>query len=53
MVRRTKSEALETREQIIDAIRPAFSPFVDGALVRFTAACWWVSARNDGESWRS
>ncbi len=41
------------REQIIDAIRPAFSPFVDGALVRFTAACWWVSARNDGESWRS
>ena len=34
-----------TRAEVIEAIRPAFDPFVSGADVRFTAACWWVEAR--------
>ncbi len=35
----------ETRARVIDTVRPAFDPYVDGAEVRFTAACWMVSAR--------
>ncbi len=34
----------ETRAQVIDAVRPAFDPYVQGDAVRFTAACWMVSA---------
>jgi hypothetical protein len=34
-----------TRAKVIDAIRPAFDPYVHGSEVRFTAACWVVSAR--------
>jgi SAM-dependent methyltransferase len=34
-----------TRSTVIDAIRPAFDPYVHGSEVRFTAACWVVSAR--------
>ncbi len=34
-----------TRREIIDAIRPAFDPYVHGSEVRFTAACWMVRAR--------
>jgi len=34
-----------TRAQVIDAVRPAFDPYVHGADVRFTAACWLVGAR--------
>ena len=33
------------RAPIIDAVRAAFDPFVHGAEVRFTAACWQVHAR--------
>ena len=33
------------RARIIDAVRTAFDPFVHGAEVRFTAACWTVAAR--------
>jgi SAM-dependent methyltransferase len=33
------------RAPIIDAVRAAFDPFVHGAEVRFTAACWTVGAR--------
>lgn len=33
-----------TRARIIEAIRPAFDPYVHGGEVRFTAACWMVSA---------
>lgn len=33
-----------TREQLIRVVVPAFAPFVDGSTVRFTAACWWISA---------
>jgi SAM-dependent methyltransferase len=35
----------ETRMQVIDTVRAAFDPFVHGTQVRFTAACWSVSAR--------
>jgi SAM-dependent methyltransferase len=34
-----------TRRQIIEIVRAAFDPFVQGAKVRFDAACWVVSAR--------
>lgn len=33
-----------TREQVIAALQPAFAPFLHGDEVRFTAACWDVSA---------
>ena len=35
----------QTRAKVVDAIRPAFDPFVRGEEVRFTAACWVVDAR--------
>ncbi|MET9760584.1 methyltransferase domain-containing protein [Streptomyces sp. NPDC006372] len=35
----------QTREQVVETVRPAFDPFVHGSEVRFTAACWVVSAR--------
>jgi len=34
-----------TRDAVLAAIRPAFAPFVDGDQVRFTAACWRITAR--------
>lgn len=34
-----------TRERVVEIVRPAFEPFVRGKDVRFTAACWMVSAR--------
>jgi SAM-dependent methyltransferase len=34
-----------TRAQVIDTVRAAFEPYVHGAEVRFTAACWMVGAR--------
>jgi SAM-dependent methyltransferase len=34
-----------TRAEVIEAVRAAFDPFVHGAEVRFTAACWMVSGR--------
>ena len=33
-----------TRARVLDVVRPAFDPFVHGDEVRFTAACWMVSA---------
>lgn len=33
------------RNQIINAIRPAFDPYIDGTDVRFTAACWLITAQ--------
>lgn len=33
------------RERVIETVRAAFAPFVSGDEVRFTAACWTVSAR--------
>ncbi|MEV0634713.1 class I SAM-dependent methyltransferase [Streptomyces sp. NPDC050619] len=34
-----------TRARVIDTVRRAFDPYVHGAEVRFTAACWMVDAR--------
>jgi ubiquinone/menaquinone biosynthesis C-methylase UbiE len=34
-----------TRTQVIETVRAAFDPYVHGAEVRFTAACWMVDAR--------
>jgi ubiquinone/menaquinone biosynthesis C-methylase UbiE len=34
----------EQRTKIVAAVRSAFAPFVHGAEVRFTSACWTVSA---------
>ena len=33
-----------TRARVIEAVRPAFDTYVDGTDVRFTAACWMVTA---------
>lgn len=33
------------RAKLVDSLRTAFAPFVQGAEVRFTSACWMVSAR--------
>ena len=35
-----------TRSQVIETVRAAFDPYVQGREVRFTAACWLVEARN-------
>ncbi|MFL5351638.1 class I SAM-dependent methyltransferase [Archangium sp.] len=34
-----------TRTEVIETVRAAFEPYVHGAEVRFTAACWRVGAR--------
>lgn len=34
-----------TRAQVVDTVRTAFEPYVEGTQVRFTAACWRISAR--------
>lgn len=34
-----------TRAQVVEALRAAFEPYVHGSEVRFTSACWDVSAR--------
>lgn len=35
----------QTRAQVIETVRAAFDPYVQGTEVRFTAACWMVGAR--------
>jgi hypothetical protein len=35
----------QTRAQVVETVRAAFDPFVQGTEVRFTAACWMVGAR--------
>ncbi|MET7437971.1 class I SAM-dependent methyltransferase [Streptomyces sp. NPDC004082] len=35
----------QTRAQVVAKVRPAFDPYVHGADVRFTAACWMLRAR--------
>jgi ubiquinone/menaquinone biosynthesis C-methylase UbiE len=37
-----------TRRRVVDTVRAAFEPFVSGAEVRFTAACWSIGARAGG-----
>lgn len=39
-----------TRTQVIETVRAAFEPYVHGAEVRFTAACWRVGARTPSAS---
>jgi hypothetical protein len=34
-----------SRDAIIQTVRRAFEPYVQGAQVRFTAACWRIDAR--------
>jgi ubiquinone/menaquinone biosynthesis C-methylase UbiE len=34
-----------TRTQVVEKLRAAFGPYAHGADLRFTAACWMVSAR--------
>jgi SAM-dependent methyltransferase len=34
----------DTRARVVDTVRPAFDPYVHGAEVRFTAACWLIDA---------
>jgi hypothetical protein len=34
-----------TRKRVVEVARAAFDPYVDGADVHFTAACWMVGAR--------
>lgn len=33
-----------TKQRVIEGVRPAFDPFVDGDTIRYTAACWLVRA---------
>lgn len=40
----------QTRAQVVDTVRPAFDPFVQGTEVRFTAACWLVEAHASATS---
>ncbi len=40
----------QTRTQVLETVRAAFAPYVHGAEVRFTAACWMVSARASSAS---
>lgn len=35
----------QTRARVVETVRAAFDPFVQGAEVRFTGACWLVDAR--------
>jgi SAM-dependent methyltransferase len=37
-----------SRERVIDTVRAAFEPFIQGADVRFSAACWMIGARSGG-----
>ena len=34
-----------TRTRVIDVLRTEFQRYIEGDVVRFTAACWMVSAR--------
>lgn len=34
-----------THAQVVDVLHAAFEPYVDGADVRFNAACWMIGAR--------
>lgn len=34
-----------TRERVLTAVRPAFDRYIAGDEVRFTAACWMITAR--------
>jgi SAM-dependent methyltransferase len=35
----------ETRSRVVETVRAAFEPYVDGSEVRYDAACWMIEAR--------
>ena len=37
-----------TRARVVETVRAAFEPYVQGSDVRFTAACWAIGARATG-----
>jgi len=37
-----------TRTRVIETVHAAFGPYVHGAEVRFTAACWMIRASATG-----
>ncbi|UIF86318.1 class I SAM-dependent methyltransferase [Cupriavidus sp. UYPR2.512] len=39
-----------TRARVIETVRAAFEPYVHGATVRYTAACWMITARTSAPS---
>lgn len=39
-----------TRAEVVEVVRAAFDPYVDGDVVRFTAACWMIKARGSAGS---
>lgn len=43
--RTLQQEDSRTREKVIEAIRPAFAPYVRGSDVSFSAALWLIDAR--------
>ena len=38
-------ETPETQAHVIESVRQAFEPYIDGGVVHFVAACWNVEAR--------
>ena len=40
----------QTRTRVVETVRVAFEPYVHGGDVRFTAACWMVSAHGSSGS---
>lgn len=40
----------DRRKQVVETVRAAFDPFVEGEHVRFTAACWDVEARASSDA---
>lgn len=40
----------DRRKQVVETVRAAFDPFVEGEHVRFTAACWDVDARASSDA---
>jgi hypothetical protein len=36
----------DTKDRVVEVLRPAFAPYVHGDEVRFTAACWLITANS-------
>lgn len=43
--RALSAEDAQTRTKVVEAVRPAFDRYESGGEIRFTAACWLISAR--------
>jgi Xaa-Pro aminopeptidase len=43
--RALSAEDEQTRTKVLEAVRPAFDRYRSGGEIRFTAACWLISAR--------